>query len=78
MTEDDDSKKAIMQRLLELLFGAEHTPVPDGAEAAVDFNPATWMGSDPRFVNVALVLLAVECVMAMRFGHYRRAEAVRA
>ncbi|MDB5296636.1 MAG: hypothetical protein JWO31_2619, partial [Phycisphaerales bacterium] len=33
-----------MQRLLELLFGATHTPVPAGADVAVDFNPPAWMG----------------------------------
>ena len=52
-----------MQRLLELLFGAEHTPVPAGAETAVDFNPPTWIGSDPRFVNVGLGLLAILLVV---------------
>jgi hypothetical protein len=51
-----------------------------GDELPIEAVMAAKEGNDwAGFLLLALLaLLAVECVMAMRFGHYRRAEAVRA
>ena len=52
-----------MQRLLEILFGAERQNIPDGATVATDFNPPEWMQSaGPALVNTVLVILAVGLV----------------
>jgi hypothetical protein len=52
-----------MQRLLELLFGAERQNLPDGATVATDFNPPDWMQSaGPALVNVALAAVAIAVV----------------
>jgi len=52
-----------MQRLLEILFGAEHTEIAPGAETAVTFDPPQWMGSNPGLVNTVLILAAAALVV---------------
>ena len=52
-----------MQRLLEILFGADRQNLPPGATVAADFNPPDWMRSaGPALVNTVLVILAVVLV----------------
>jgi hypothetical protein len=45
--------------------------LPSDTAVADSGNDLSW-----AFMAVVLALLAVECIMAMHFGHYRRAAAV--
>lgn len=52
-----------MQRLLEILFGAERTDLPPGAETAVTFDPPQWMAGNAALVNTLLILAAAVLVL---------------
>lgn len=67
----NDSVRRALGDIQMTVLGDE-LPV-EAVMAAKDGND--WAGS---LLLALLVLLGVECVMAMRFGHYRRAEAARA
>lgn len=57
-----------MQRLLEILFGAEHHEVPDGATTSFAWTHPTWMGSYATAINLLLAVLAAVLVVVV----YRR------
>jgi hypothetical protein len=57
---------------IQMTMLGDELPIED-VVAAKEGND--WAGA---LLLILLVLLGVECFMAMRFGHYRRTEAVRA
>ncbi|QOV89944.1 hypothetical protein [Humisphaera borealis] len=52
-----------MQRLLEILFGAERAELPPGAETAVTFDPPQWMGANAALINTLLIAGAAVLVL---------------
>lgn len=61
-----------MQRLLEILFGAERTELPPGAETAVTFDPPQWMGANAALVNTLLIAAAAALVIWVYMRDGRR------
>jgi hypothetical protein len=52
-----------MQRLLEILFGAEHQDIPEGATSTFVWTHPTWMGNYAAAINLGLALAALALVI---------------